>query len=514
MPPTDRPPIRPAFLLFTLALTLPWLWPKTWGPLTNALPWMVSAACAMVALALSATQPRGSTPLALAWSLVLASSLSAAMAWLQLLDLEGAWRPWVAQASPGMAYGNLRQPNQLASLLAMGLWAGLWLWRTTVHPSTSRRLTGIAYLALVTSALVISASRIGTVHVGLLWLACMAWWLTEDRPLQRAHAWALPALASGVAVLYAVWIIAAPQLEASLGNASGRDLVDRLAQGESTCGSRLILWRNVLHLIALKPWTGWGWGNLDWAHYMTLYDGPRFCHILDNAHNLPLQLAVELGVPAAALLCALLGLGIWLARPWRESAPQRRLAWGILLVIAAHSLVEYPLWYGPFQLATVCALCVLLAPTADDDADRQWLGLAPSDSPNVLWRTMAAGLGLAALTYAGHDYWRISQLFLPAADRAPAYADNTLNKVGHSRLFGSTVDFAVLSMRDVNGENAAAMLDQALRTLHYSPEPRVVEKLLDSAGLLGLAAVSREHQARFQAAYPQEYAHWHSTRTP
>lgn len=36
---------------------------------------------------------------------------------------------------------------------------------------------------------------------------------------------------------------------------------------------------------------------------MTLFPGERFCVLLDNAHNLPLHLAVELGVPVAALLC-------------------------------------------------------------------------------------------------------------------------------------------------------------------------------------------------------------------
>ncbi|ARU05235.1 hypothetical protein CCO03_11575 [Comamonas serinivorans] len=504
VPPSSRH--LAAFLVVTLALTVPWLWPKTWGPLTNALPWMASAVCAMVALAISGALSRVSAVSTLVWSLVIAAGLSALIAWLQLLDLEEAWRPWVAQAGPGMAYGNLRQPNQLASLLALGLWAGVWLWRTTA-PRAIQRLLLVAYMTWVTSAMVISASRIGLVHIAVLWAACLGWWLLRDR-LQSARAWTLPLLASGVAVLYGLWLVAAPAVEEWLGNASGRDLVDRLAQGESTCGSRLILWRNVLHLIALKPWTGWGWGNLDWAHYMTLYEGARFCHILDNAHNLPLQLAVELGVPIAALLCGLAAWRVWRARPWRESAPERRLAWGILLVVAAHSLVEYPLWYGPFQLVSLCALGILLTRDPAGEADRQWLGQAASSSRTHGWRVAVASVGLALLAYAAHDYWRIAQLFLATPDRAPDYADNTLAKVSDSWLFKGTVEFAALSIRDVNRGNAAEMLSLAERTLHYSPEPRVVEKLLDSAALLGRTDVVTLHRARFQAAYPEDHDNW------
>ncbi len=27
------------------------------------------------------------------------------------------------------------------------------------------------------------------------------------------------------------------------------------------------------------------------------------------------------------------------------------MAWGVLAIILLHSLLEYPLWYGPFQMA-------------------------------------------------------------------------------------------------------------------------------------------------------------------
>jgi O-antigen ligase len=484
-------------------LCLPWLWPATWGPLTNAVPWLVSAACAAVALALSARVTREQGIRALAWSLVLGAGISAVIALIQWAGLDGQLAPFVAQASPGMAYGNLRQPNQLASLLAMGIWASFWLWRNPARAQRPGLL--LAYLLLLTAALVASASRIGLVHIAVLCAVCLWWWAVVDRPARRERAWLLPAFSLLVAGVYLGWLLLAPWLE-SLGG-SQRDLMARLSQGEATCGSRLILWRNVLHLIGLKPWTGWGWGNLDWAHYMTLYEGPRFCHILDNAHNLPLHIAVEWGLPVAAIGLCLVLWNVWRAQPWREAQPTRRLAWGILLVIGAHSLVEYPLWYGPFQLVCVCALALLLKPAEDSDA--AWLARQPQPAlalrPAPAWRTVLAGCLAVALAYVAFDYWRISQLFLPSDQRVSIYAEDTLEKAGASWLFRSTVDFAALSITPVTASNAGNMLSLAQRTLHYSPEPRVVDKLIQCARLQQRDELVDFHLKRMQAAYPNEY---------
>src|SRR5205085_9473049 len=159
-------------------------------------------------------------------------------------------------------------------------------------------------------------------------------------------------------------------LDALTGAMPARTLWGRLGGGQA-CSSRLVLWSNVLHLIAQKPLAGWGWGELDRAHFETLYEGARFCDILDNAHNLPLHLAVELGVPAALLVC---GLGLWWAwrqRPWQEADATRQLAWAVLALIALHSLLEYPLWYGPFQIAFGAALGWLLAPAQQSSSSRR-----------------------------------------------------------------------------------------------------------------------------------------------
>ena len=75
-----------------------------------------------------------------------------------------------------------------------------------------------------------------------------------------------------------------------------------------------------------------------------MFPGDRFSVLLDNAHNLPLHLAVELGLPVAAVACGAVVAWVVRARPWQETDAVRQLAWGALAIIGLHSMVEVPLW--------------------------------------------------------------------------------------------------------------------------------------------------------------------------
>jgi len=148
------------------------------------------------------------------------------------------------------------------------------------------------------------------------------------------------------------------------------------------------------------------------------------------------------------------------ARPWRERSPMRLMAWAVLGAIVLHSLLEYPLWYGPFQLAF--GLCLgLLWP----GRDRAMRPLAAS---------LAALALMAAVGYAAWDYTRISQIFLVRAQRMPSLRDDTIAKLQSSWLFANQVRFAELTLTPVTRDNAQAMHDLAQRVLHFSPEPRSI----------------------------------------
>ena len=108
------------------------------------------------------------------------------------------------------------------------------------------------------------------------------------------------------------------------------------------------------------------------------------------------------------------------------------------------------------------------------------------------------------VAYTGWDYWRVGQLFLPQSYRAEAYRDDTLAKVETSWLFRDMVRFARVTTTSPAPENAAALYADALQALHYSPEPRVIGALLESARLLGQESAATEHIRRqWQANYDQ-----------
>ena len=119
---------------------------------------------------------------------------------------------------------------------------------------------------------------------------------------------------------------------------------------------------------------------------------------------------------------------------------------------------------------------------------------------------------LAGVAYAAWDYRRISQIYLAPDMRAPAYRENTMAKISGSWLFRNQVQFAELTTTEVTADNAARINTMAHDLLHFSPETRVAEKLIDSALVLGRDQEARFFLARFRAAFPSDYARWAETR--
>ena len=457
-------------------LVLPWVHPWAPGPQPNTVPLLISWACVATLMALS----RWPSPAELARAWAWAALISSAIGLVQYFGMADHFGGWVhLPASFGEAMGNLRQRNQLATHLGIGIAAVLWWHRQGLR--TAHALWMLALLACATAA---TNSRTGLLQM-LVLPALLAGWAWNSPSGSRAPSWRL---ALWTLLVYLLASGALPQLLAGQTGTQSSNALVRMGESYG-CGSRKILWANVLQLIAQKPWTGWGWGELKYAHYMASYPGERFCEILGNAHNLPLQLAVELGVPLT--LTALLGLLalLWRARPWRLQRPTDALAWGVLLPIGLHSLLEYPLWYGPFQIAALWA-AGLLWPRG-----QAWL-----QSHRQSWASLAlAGLCLIALL--GWDYLRVRQIYLPAAQRTAWWQDDPWQAAQQSWFFGDAARFAWVTSSAVTPENAQRMRQTSEAMLHYSPEPRVVDKLIESARLTGHDAQAAWHQRQRQVVY-------------
>jgi O-antigen ligase len=326
---------------------------------------------------------------------VVAGVLNAGLGMVQVFRPDWADGVWLARSGlAGRAVGNLRQPNHLSSLL---LWSAI----ATVpllELGRLRRGLGAGLFVLMCFAVVLTASRTGVIGVGLL-----ALWGLLDRRLSGPTR----ILLMLSPLFYALaWLGLSVWAEASRHAFGGET---RLAEADLS-GSRFGIWANTLELIRQQPWTGVGFGEFNLAWTLTPFPG-RPVAFFDHTHNLPLQLAVELGLPLAALVLALLVAALW--RAWRLARLEAegptgitlRSAWMMLLLIALHSQLEYPLWYAYFLL-----------PTA-------WLfgyGLGRPAAASAATGTRALFVGGVLLTIGSvlalADYARVVRIFAPPRD--------------------------------------------------------------------------------------------------
>jgi Virulence factor membrane-bound polymerase, C-terminal/O-Antigen ligase/Protein glycosylation ligase len=445
--------------------------------------------------------------LAITWLIV--ALLSALMGLVQYLELEPWFAPWISHSSDGVAYANLRQRNQFATLCGMGLLALIYLQqadlRTISASSPMKYCTGSykfrsytqaawpwAAAAVLAMGNALSSSRTGALQWLLIAVALLCWRGSLTFKTRR--------LGYGALGIYLVMLALMPWFADAVGNASS-GLWGRAQETSAPGVGRVWLYSNVLDLIAQKPWLGWGWRELAYAHYSSVFP-VRFVELLDNAHNLPLHLAVELGTPYAVVFCMAVLVWIVRARPWREADATRQLAWGVLLLLGVHSMLEYPLWYGPFLMTL--GLCIGLLQTR----------FRASNQPVTQWNTAQAAIKFAAwllivfTAYIAYDYHRVSQIYTTAEQRSPLYPGDALAHAQQSVLFQKQARFAELVTTPVTAQTAPRVLALAAELVHYSPEPRVIEALIESAVMLHFDDVAMQHIALYKAMYPKDYAAW------
>jgi len=211
--------------------------------------------------------------------------------------------------------------------------------------------------------------------------------------------------------------------------------------------SRFAIWSNTLALIAQHPWLGVGFGEFNFAWSLTPFPH-RPIAFFDHTHNLPLQFAVELGLPLAALVLALLLYALWRAfdacrRADARSAPMLRAAFMMVLMMAVHSQLEYPLWYAYFLLPTAFAFGFCLGADNGGPGDRALAGkdaggvAAARSGPMLLVASMLVMAGGGAALY---DYAKVVVIFSPPDDAPPL--EQRIAEGRRSWFFAHHADYA------------------------------------------------------------------------
>lgn len=497
-----------AGVLLIIAI-VPWIYSSNSVMSSQSIGWLISMVTALSVLwvlqskldcnegIVIGRQSSAVCSISLAW--LFAALANAIVGLLQLTNQVSEVNSVIAYSFAFEVIGQIRQRNQLSSLLVIGVVALALMpgWTNSASTGVNRWVIAgfkCVCLSLLMLCLAATGSRTGALQMlcGVSAAVCL-----RERLSAAVLRWV------GVAAaLYVLCVLTMPWIASCIGS-SQTGVLGRTLSPDSF--SRLVLWSNVMELIAQKPMTGHGWGSLAYAHYSTEFSGTRFMEMLDNAHNLPLHLAVELGLPVALAFCGLVIWGIAKAKPWRESRPERLMAWGILGVIGIHSMLEYPLWYGPFFLTAMLCVTILLQDRLQFFIEK-W-SIACIKYARYAIKLIAISL-LCFTAFAAFDYHRVSQIYLQPEERSSWYADDALGAAQKSVLFPSHAKFAELVITPLSRASAPRVLELSSELIHWSPEPRVIEKLIESSVMMGLDDLAAFHLKRYRVAYPQAHAQW------
>jgi O-antigen ligase len=453
----------------------------TFGQLPAGLALSSATLAAIAALVLAASA--AITPTSILWASFFAAWLVAGMAGvaigiLQVFAPDLVDGTWIARTSiAGRAVGNLRQPNHLATLLLWSAVAVVPLLKMSASGRAAKTSLCMLFAAML-FGVVLSGSR-----TGLLGVAVLVAWGLMDRRLSRSSRALL--IASPLLCL-ASWI-ALGWLSLSL-NTGALGTSTRLGESQDYSSGRWSIWRDTLVLIAQNPWFGVGFGefNLAWTLTPSADRNPQF---FDHTHNLPLHLAVELGIPLALLVLGLLAWGLWqaFARSRHIDGSEgvaRRAALMMVLLMALHSQLEYPLWYAYFLLPTAFAwgLCLGGGPAAQDRKSSPWMAVAGT-----------AMMLCAAVTV--WDYKKVVAIFSPPIDSTATLADRIVEG-RHSWFFAHHADYALVTTID----GAGTLPGVFERAPHFLLDTRLM-----MAWANGLAAQGDVERARYIAARLREF---------
>lgn len=147
------------------------------------------------------------------------------------------------------------------------------------------------------------------------------------------------------AALYAL-----PLIIGAIGGAvylTGEGLLTRVEANGFELASRLELYKQVLTMIEMRPWTGWGGGSFEIAFRTVQQEALNSNLLWDRAHNSYLALWSELGVifGSALILVIVLTAVLILRRLATATRSLQPLLIGIgaIIVGAVHSLVDFSL---------------------------------------------------------------------------------------------------------------------------------------------------------------------------
>lgn len=438
----------------------------------------------------------------LLFAVVVAAMINALEGLLQWFGLVGELYRWVVEPEQrGIAYGAFRQRNLFATFLCVGVLGVAWL----VYKCRLTEPMAWFLLTVLVFGVAASGSRTGVLELLLLALLGALW--------RKQHSPAVTRLLVGQLLILAV----ATYVLSTTASWLAFDFTSGAARAtQFGVDARLSIWSNALDMIAQRPWYGWGWRETNYAHYMTLFEH-RFDGVLDNVHNLPLQLAVEFGLPVMVFSMGLLFWIIVSMRPWdrplkttiaeSNGSTDRHFSGAmILMIVGVHSMLEYPLWSPGFLFLTGLFIGYSVPLQANEQLSKR------GQKWSIHLAQFGAVLLIALVAITWYQFAKVQLIYkTPFTNDQKiqrAAITSAISKASGTFFFNDHLEFARLGLVDVTAANALEIRKKTEKLLHYSVEPRVIQPLLQSLWFLNDVDALRFHAERYCRAFPAAFQGW------
>lgn len=307
--------------------------------------------CTTLAFALTSLNEQQRKMLAntLAYMLLASGSLTVLTQFIQALDLEWHFYPFVFTKGGNRLIGNIAQVNQAVFVTAMALATLPYLYYS--RPKTAWRTALYLGLALWLSIGFGFAASRGGLILGLAAVASAVLFYQQAWRQRLSVVATLFALAvSGYLLgtyLLNLWV--APEMSA----------VSRWVAGNQNL--RLSQLAQAWHAFSHNPITGVGYGMIK-GHGIHNAEVIPWFTVGHHVHNIVGQIAAETGLLGLAIFAGFLWL-LWRNWKMRGMAVEQGLAYSVLLILGLYSLSEYPLWFLRFML--LVPVCIALIDTSN-----------------------------------------------------------------------------------------------------------------------------------------------------
>ena len=390
--------------------------------------------------------------------------------WLGYANDAGFEAIWVFEfADTGRPYANLAQPNQLASLL---LWGALGMWWIRAKGYIGPRI-GACAAAFILFGVALTESRAAalTATVGVILISARKSAVFDAKQVREVQL---------LYTIYLLFLVSVEPLAHFLGMTVSATFFDRMAS-EAT---RFELWRMGLYASLESPWLGFGWNHSNDA-FLTVFPAfPRFANLyVKQSHNLPLDLVLWVGWPAAAILLFLMIK--WLLKAVTSATDfEQVVTLSAIGVISVHAMVELPLHHGYFLWPFGLLAGSLSAK----------FGASPTTAISGRAAAVPAFALIAVLGLVARDYFRVEAAFSELRFQLMHIGQKHDERPPETVFLTAWRDFIVMARTEPRTGMSARELKHWHDLLLYNTSPLPFKKLV-----IALVKNGRKEEAEYWA---------------